>query len=89
MILRYVDSYEDVRPGTSTVSDMSKIDDHLTLDLHYNVQLFNDSTYVSLALINVTDEDPPLASTDLNYDPFTHNPFGRMIKVGLKYRFQP
>lgn len=89
MIFRYIDSYEDVRPGTSTLGDMSKIDDHLTLDLHYNVQLFDSTTYLSLAVINVTDEDPPLASTDLNYDPWTHNPFGRMIKVGLKYRFNP
>ena len=89
MIFRYVDSYEDIRPAASTVSDLSKIDDQLTLDLHYNVQLFDSSTFLSLAVINVTDEDPPHASTDLNYDPFTHNPFGRMFKVGLRYTFNP
>ncbi len=89
MIVRHVSSYDDIRPAASTVNDLSKVDSHTTLDLHYNVQLFDSSTYVSLAVINATDEDPPPASTDLNYDPFTHNPFGRMIKLGLKYRFTP
>ncbi|MGK0395997.1 MAG: hypothetical protein ACJAYE_002017, partial [Candidatus Azotimanducaceae bacterium] len=31
------------------------------------------------------DEDPPKASTDLNYDGYTHNPFGRMIKLGVVF----
>jgi outer membrane receptor protein involved in Fe transport len=85
-IVRYVDSYEDVRPGRSTVNDLSKVDSFVTLDLHYNVTLF-DNAFVSLSVLNLTDEDPPAASTDLNYDPFTHNPFGRMIKLGLRYSF--
>jgi len=89
LIVRHVSSYDDIRPAASTVNDLSKVDSYTTLDLHYNVQLFDSSTYVSLSVINATDEDPPPASTDLNYDPFTHNPFGRMIKLGLRYRFTP
>ena len=83
-VLRYVDSYEDVRPS---IPDLAKIDSHVTHDLHYNLSLFDNDLIVSLSAINLTDEDPPLASTDLNYDPFTHNAFGRMIKLGLKYQF--
>jgi len=87
-IIRYVGSYDDVRPASSTVSDLSTIDDYVTLDLHYNVTLF-DNAYVSLSVYNLTDEDPPHAATDLNYDAFTHSPFGRMIKLGFKYSFNP
>ena len=50
--------------------------------INYTVDL------TTLNVINVGDEDPPAARGDLNYDPFTHNPFGRMIKVGVKYTFQ-
>lgn len=89
LIVRHVSSYDDIRPASSTVNDLTKVDSQTTLDLHYNVQLFDSSTYLSLAVLNATDEDPPPASTDLNYDPFTHNPFGRMFKVGLKYSFNP
>jgi len=40
-----------------------------------------------VSVYNLTDEDPPRARLDLNYDPYTHNPFGRMIKVGLRHQF--
>ena len=86
LIVRYVDSYTDVRPA---LDSLAKIDSYVTLDLHYNVRLFNESTDLSISVLNATDEDPPQASTDLNYDAFTHNPFGRMIKLGLRYRFSP
>ncbi len=84
LITRYVDSYEDIRPA---LPRLATIDDHTTLDLHYNVDLFENSTTVSLSIVNLTDEDPPQASTDLNYDAFTHNPFGRQIKLGVRYAF--
>jgi iron complex outermembrane receptor protein len=86
-VLRYVDSYKDARPPASGPESLSSIDSQVTLDLHYTLQLFEGSTVVSLSAINVTDEDPPLAATDLNYDPFTHNAFGRMIKLGVKFNF--
>ena len=40
---------------------------------------------MSLSIVNIADEDPPEARGDLAYDPFTHNPFGRLIKVGVPY----
>ncbi|MCR9259339.1 MAG: TonB-dependent receptor [Pseudomonadaceae bacterium] len=80
-LMRYVDSYEDQGPANSS---LAKIDDHITHDLHYNVEI-TDSVRVSLSAINLLDEDPPAASLDLNYDPLTHNAFGRMIKLGIVY----
>ena len=54
-------------------------------DLFYNVSLFNDSTLVSVGVTNFMDKNPPAAATNLNYDPYTADPFGRMIKVGFTY----
>ena len=73
-----VDSYE-----TSAIP--FEIDSHETHDLHATCGLMADQLTLSLSVINLTDEDPPFAGRDLNYDPFQHNPFGRMIKVGLTY----
>ena len=33
------------------------------------------------------DEDPPFMSREMNYDAFTHNPFGRMVKLGVTASF--
>ena len=67
-------------------------DSHITYDLHYNMSLENMSdnlaqTAVWVSVYNFTDEDPPLTPLDLNYDPYTHNPFGRMVKVGVRHKF--
>lgn len=80
----YVDSYDDADapPGANW-----GIDSHNTFDLHYNYNFNNENTRVFASVYNVTDEDPPFARLDLSYDPYTHNPFGRMIKVGVQHRF--
>ena len=80
--LRYVSSYEDVRPS---LPELANIDSHITHDFYYNTSLL-DSLDLSLSVINIADEDPPFASTNLNYDAYTHNAFGRQIKIGLIYR---
>ena len=94
-----VDSEELFSIGNATVVDLIKTlgvssggDDFVTCDLHYNFSLANltGEESVSALLVSVyslTDEDPPRARLDLNYDPYTHNPFGRMIKVGLHHQF--
>ena len=67
-------------------------ENHQTYDLHYNLSLaavnpeLEDSA-VWVSFYNLTDEDPPLTPLDLNYDPYTHNPFGQMIKVGVRHKF--
>jgi hypothetical protein len=44
-----------------------------------------DKLGVNVSVFNLFDNLAPRAQTDLNYDPYTHSPFGRMIKVGLTY----
>jgi hypothetical protein len=69
-----------------------EVDDFVTYDLHYNFSLANltgeeSESALLVSGYNLTDEDPPRARLDLNYDPYTHNPLGRMIKVGLRHQF--
>lgn len=64
------------------------ISDHLTFDLNYSYTFNGDRTRVFASIYNVTDEDPPLARLNLSYDPYTHDPFGRVFKVGMQHRFE-
>ena len=78
---RYIDGMED---ANSPVPALDNIDDHLTHDVHYINNMFDDVT-LSLSVLNFTDEDPPQVANDLNYDPYNHSGFGRMIKLGVTY----
>jgi len=40
---------------------------------------------VTGSVINMGDDDPAFMSREMNYDAFTHNPFGRMYKLGITY----
>ena len=89
-VLRHVDSYSDER-GTPNlqgafVGGASEIDSMTTLDLFYNWQAPWEFD-LGLSVVNVFDEDPPLAYFDVSYDPYTHNPFGRTFKISLTKRF--
>ena len=79
--MRYVSEYDDSAPA---IPALDTIDSHLTHDIHYINNMFDQWT-LSLSVVNLSDEDPPLASTDLSYDGYTHNPFGRMIKLGVVF----
>lgn len=84
-VMRYTDEYKDKDASlVGSLTHLATIDDHLTHDIHYNVDV-TERFNVSLSVFNLTDEDPPLAALDLNYDPLTHNGFGRMIKLGVTY----
>ncbi len=81
---RWVSGYDD--EASDTPARLRDIDDHLTHDITY-VNNMVDNLTISLSVFNVTDEDPPQVANDLNYDPYNHSPFGRMIKLGLAYTF--
>jgi iron complex outermembrane receptor protein len=88
-VANFTGSYEDTPSASAGARD---IDSHQTYDLHYNLDLasLNDELENSafwVSIYNLTDEDPPFARLDLNYDPYTHNPFGQMIKVGVRHKF--
>ncbi len=78
---RYIDGMED---ANSPVPALDNIDDHLTHDIHYINNMFDDVT-LSLSVLNFTDEDPPQVANDLNYDPYNHSGYGRLIKLGVSY----
>ena len=92
--LHYINDMTDQRDslftstnsGQGVVTAGKKIDSWLTTDIVYRVQMPMDMT-ATFSLINVTDEDPPFARLDYSYDPFTANPLGRVIKLGLNKRF--
>lgn len=83
VIGRYWGEYDD--PGA--IATLQEVDSQFTVDLTYNLSLMEDQLNVNFSVFNLFDEDPPRTQTDLNYDPYTHSAFGRMIKLGLQYRF--
>jgi outer membrane receptor protein involved in Fe transport len=92
LVARYVADYEDAIPPTPASAgvpgccgNLDEIDEQWTFDAHYILSLMEERAIVSLSVINLTDEDPPLAATDLNYDPFSHDARGIIFKAGLKY----
>jgi len=99
LTLQYIDGYHDQRadvPGAGilvpnaqtgqVVTKGSNIKSTTLVDLDYRVQLPWDTTVV-LSVDNLLDRDPSFARLDLNYDPFTGNPYGRTFKVTAKKRF--
>jgi iron complex outermembrane receptor protein len=85
---RYIDGVTDER-GAATFGSIpggKQIDSFLTHDLSYLGNLPGNVT-ISASVINLTDEDPPFARLDLNYEPFIANPLGRYFKVGAGVKF--
>ena len=85
-VMRHIDSYKDERAPAARGGVGEKIDSQTTFDLFYNWKAPFDFD-IGLSVVNVTDEDPPFAAFDLNYDPYTHNPFGRTYKISLTKKF--
>ena len=94
--LNHVDGYTDQRtaefgPNTTALAGASvtagkQIGSFTTFDLTWRWSLF-DTTTVSLALVNLFDEDPPFARLDQNFDPFTASPLGFTARFGLSQEF--
>ena len=93
-VVRHTDSYDDERgsinPATLAIDSSlgaDEIDSMTTLDLFYNVELPWELD-LGLSVVNVFDEDPPFVNFDTNYDPYTHNPFGRTFKISVTKTFE-
>ncbi len=92
--VRYVSDYDVAESFANAGSfasspmgyDASSIDDMVTVDIHYTYSL-NDELDLSLSIVNVADEDPPMAPHEQGYDAFTHSPLGRITTMALKYSF--
>lgn len=84
----YVSDYKDERDALfATNSNGQVIDSQIQFDLSYNYRFNKDQTKVNFTVGNLTDEEPPFARLDLNYDPFTHSPFGRTFKLSVVHQF--
>lgn len=84
LIVRHIDSYKDDKTPNNLWNDV--IDSWTTVDLHYNFA-FSDQTSLAFNITNATDEDPPFADQDLNFEARTHNPFGRQYQLVLRHNF--
>jgi hypothetical protein len=88
--VNYISDYDDRRKPDPLFLDVDPrvgIDSQTTMDLHFTTLLLDDDLSLTVSAINVTDEDPLRAYGDLMYDGYTHNPLGRLFKVGFKYGF--
>ena len=85
--IRYTSDYEDVAPPALNDANaaLQEIDDMTTHDFTA-IWSWRDFT-VAGTVLNFTDEEPPEVYMPQNYDPYTHNPFGRMVKLQLTYHF--
>ena len=79
-----VAAYEDRAREAGT--RFAAIDAFRTLDVNVAWDLPRRGLTVSFAALNLTDEQPPLIATDHFFDGMTHNPKGRRLKLGLRYR---
>lgn len=80
--LNYTDSY--VHNAPAPWGDDYPIDAHATQDVHVSWSLPADRATLFASILNLGDEDPPRVFRQLNYDPSTHNPLGRVLSVGLR-----
>ena len=81
--LNYTDSY--VHDAPAPWGDDYPIDAHATHDLHVSWSVPGDRATLFASILNLGDEDPPWVFRQLNYDPSTHNPLGRVLSIGLRF----
>jgi hypothetical protein len=79
-IARYVDEYTD---AAAVQPQFKHIDSAHTYDVTAMYQ-WRDLG-IAASVFNLTDEDPPSAGTNLNYDANTHSALGRLVKLQLTY----
>ena len=83
--VNYISSYRD-RRAQGLLGRAVEIAPHTTVDATYTYSW--DDFNMSFSVYNLTDELPPFAYWEMSYDPNTHSPLGRFIKVGFTYNMQ-
>ncbi|MEJ2603903.1 MAG: TonB-dependent receptor [Gammaproteobacteria bacterium] len=84
-VMRHIDEYEDDKTVDRLFNDV--IDSWTTFDLYYTYLFSNQRTSLHVNVTNLTDEDPPFADQDLNFDARIHSPFGRQYQVVFRHNF--
>ena len=82
--VNYLDEYDYSSAAPQPAGDAT-VPTHVTHDLHVTYAFMEGRLTLTGSVINLEDEDPPYMSREFNYDAFSHNPFGRMFKVGFTY----
>lgn len=77
----YTDERSTITGNGKTVKKFQKIDFNITYTPNQG------DTRFFIDIDNVGDTAPPLARLNINYDPYTHTPLGRTVKVGLVHKF--
>ncbi|MGI9250050.1 MAG: TonB-dependent receptor domain-containing protein [Pseudohongiellaceae bacterium] len=80
----YVGNYQYIAQAPQPAGDATA-PSHATHDLHLSYRLIRDRLTLVGSIINLSDEDPPYVPREFNYDALTHNPLGRIFKVGVNY----
>ena len=92
-IVRYIDGYEDDVPQSALrgafIGEHPDIDSFTTVDFQSTYQLpalsFQDEgAQLTFGIKNVFNEDPPFVNVDGAFDPFTHDPRGRIWYGGIR-----
>ncbi|WP_374470205.1 TonB-dependent receptor domain-containing protein [Phenylobacterium sp.] len=81
--LNYVSAVRDERAG---VQYGEEGEEWVTVDFTYRLEL-NDDLAFTATVANILDRDPPPAQEEFGYDPWTGNPIGRTIEVGVRKTF--
>jgi len=81
--LNHTDSY--IHDAPTPWGDDYPIDAFATHDLHISWTIPGDQVTLFASILNVADEDPPRVFRQLNYDPSTHDPLGRVLSIGLRF----
>ena len=83
-VVNGIDEYDYLMQGFGTEGVVAS---HVTHDLHVSYSFMEGKLQAIASVINIEDENPPFMSREMNYDAFTHNPFGRIVKVGATLSF--
>jgi outer membrane receptor for ferrienterochelin and colicin len=81
--VNFVSAVQDERPGVQYGEDG---EDWITTDLTYRFA-FSDSFSITGTIANMFDRDPPAAQEEFGYDPWTANPLGRTVEIGVRKTF--
>ena len=81
--VNYVSAVQDERPG---VQYGENGEDWVTADFTYRYEVSDDLSFTA-TVVNMFDRDPPKAQEEFGYDPWTANPLGRTIEIGVKKSF--
>lgn len=81
--VNYVSAVTDERAGVQYGEEGEA---WVTVDFTYRIAL-DDDLALTATVANVLDRDPPPAQEEFGYDPWTGNPLGRTIEVGVRKSF--